>query len=65
VDLRVVIDKGQVQPLFLSELHDAFKQNEKIICRKRDFYTDRLKVKAQSYPRSGGMVGWMRFLKLW
>jgi len=30
VDLRVVIDKGQVQPLFLSELHDAFKQNDEI-----------------------------------
>ncbi len=30
VDLRVVIDEGQVQPLFLSELHDAFKQNDEI-----------------------------------
>ena len=30
VDLRVVIDKGQVLALFLSKLHDALKQNDEI-----------------------------------
>lgn len=30
VDLRVVVDEGQVQPLFLSELHDGFKQDGEI-----------------------------------
>jgi hypothetical protein len=29
VDLRVVVDEGQVKPLFLSELHDGFKQKRK------------------------------------
>jgi hypothetical protein len=53
VDLRVVVDEGQVLTLFLSEFHDALKQNEKITCPERVEGSGGLKVRFFVYQFYG------------